>query len=200
MQQLINHQDLLLFFALTSSTSSELSPGYSQDHPTVQPTLEGKTLRPTNITTPCPQLQYEFALLRYLLFSSVGTICNKDVAVKNPATSPLVNPIPNTNTDPNLTSTAFLLPCASEHFIHRSTPVGAVGQSSAKRNNSANADFQPTPKTHESAPIAAQNLTSRTSELENSFSDEIATYTSITAGIHSQNFFLHDKIRQLEPW
>ena len=31
------------------------------------------------------------------------------------------------------------------------------------------------------------------------FTDEIATYTSITAGIHSQYFFLYDKIRQLEP-
>ena len=31
------------------------------------------------------------------------------------------------------------------------------------------------------------------------FTNEIATYTSITAGIHSQYFFLYDKIRQLEP-
>ena len=30
------------------------------------------------------------------------------------------------------------------------------------------------------------------------FADEMATYTCITAGIHSQNFFLYDKIRQLE--
>ena len=34
--------------------------------------------------------------------------------------------------------------------------------------------------------------------MEELFADEIATYTSITAGIHSQNFFLYEKIRQLE--
>ena len=31
------------------------------------------------------------------------------------------------------------------------------------------------------------------------FADEISTYTSITAGIHSQYLFFYDKIRQLEP-
>ena len=31
------------------------------------------------------------------------------------------------------------------------------------------------------------------------FTDEVATYSSITAGIQSQYFFLYDKIRQLEP-
>ena len=31
------------------------------------------------------------------------------------------------------------------------------------------------------------------------FTDEIATYTSITAGIHSHYFLLYDKIHQLEP-
>ena len=44
-----------------------------------------------------------------------------------------------------------------------------------------------------------QNLTSRISKLEKIIAEEIATYTSITAGIHSQYFFLYDKIRQLEP-
>ena len=47
------------------------------------------------------QLQTDFASLRYLLFS------NKDIAVKNSATSPLLNPNPN----PNPTSSAFPLPC-----------------------------------------------------------------------------------------
>ena len=40
---------------------------------------------------------------------------------------------------------------------------------------------------------------SRNCKLENLFTDEIATYTSITAGIQSQYFFLYDKIRKLEP-
>ena len=31
------------------------------------------------------------------------------------------------------------------------------------------------------------------------FADELSAYTSITAGIHSQYFFLYDKLRQLEP-
>ena len=40
-------------------------------------------------------LQNDFALLRYLLFSSVGTISISDTAVKNSATSPLINLNPN---------------------------------------------------------------------------------------------------------
>ena len=44
-----------------------------------------------------------------------------------------------------------------------------------------------------------QNLTSSISKLEKLFANETSTYTSITAGIHSQYFFLFDKIRQLEP-
>ena len=44
-----------------------------------------------------------------------------------------------------------------------------------------------------------QNLTSKYCKLEKLFADEISIYTSITAGIHSQYFFLYDKIRQLEP-
>ena len=46
---------------------------------------------------------------------------------------------------------------------------------------------------------SVQNLASRICKLEKLFADGITTYTSITAGIHSQYFFLHDKIRQLEP-
>ena len=77
--------------------------------------------------------------------------------------------------------------------------VGALGPPTAKTNNSANADFQPTPNTQEAPPILAQNLTSTISELEKLFADEVTTYTFITAGIHSQYIFLYDKIRQLEP-
>ena len=135
------------------------------------------------------QLQNDFDLLRYLLFS------DKDIAVQNSATSPLPNPNPN----PNPTSSAFQLPCTDEPRLRPSTPVGAVGPPRAKTNNSANADFQPTPNTQATPPTTVQNLRSRICKLEKLFADEIATYTSITAGIHSQYIFLDDKIRQLGP-
>ena len=141
------------------------------------------------------QLQNDFALLRYLLFSRVKTVSDKDIAVQNSATSPLLNPKAN----PNPTSPAFPLPGPGEPKLRRSTPVGAVGPPRTKTNISANADFQPTPNTQESPSITVQNLTSRISKLEKLFADEVATYTSITWGIHSQYFFLYDKIRQLEP-
>ena len=43
-----------------------------------------------------------------------------------------------------------------------------------------------------------QNLTSTFSKLEKLIADEIATYTSMFAGIHSQYFLLYNKNRQLE--
>ena len=141
------------------------------------------------------QLQNDFALLLYLLFSPVGTISDKYIAVKNFATSPLFNPKAN----PNPTSSAFPLPGPGEPKLCRSTPVGAVGPPRTKANNTANADFQPTPNTQEAPSTTVENLTSRICKLEKLFADEISTYTSITAGIHSQYFFLYDKIRQLEP-
>ena len=61
------------------------------------------------------QLQNDFAVLRYLLFSSTGTIPNKDVTAKDAATSPLLdttanpNPNPNPNPSSHLPS-AFSLP------------------------------------------------------------------------------------------
>ena len=143
------------------------------------------------------QLQNDCALLRYLLFSPVEPISNKDTAVKNSATSPLSNPNPNPN--PNPTSSAFPLPGPGEPKLRRSAPVGALGPPRAKTNNSANADFQPTPNTQEAPAITAQNLTSRISKLEKLFADEIATNASITGGILSQYIFLYDKIRHLEP-
>ena len=76
--------------------------------------------------------------------------------------------------------------------------MGAVGPPRVKTNNSAKADFQPTPNTQEAPAITAPNLTSIISKLEKVFADEVATYTSITAGIQSQYFFLYDKNRQLE--
>ena len=133
------------------------------------------------------QLQNDFALLRYLLFS------DEDSAAKDSTSSPLINP------NPNLTSYAFTLPCPDDAKFRRSTPVGAMGPTKAKTNSSANADFQPTLNTQEDPATTVQNLTSRIDKLEKLFTDEITTYTSITAGIFSQYFFLYDKIRQLEP-
>ena len=126
-----------------------------------------------------------------MLFSSVATTSISDIAVKISATSPLINTNP--------TSLSFPLPSAGDTRLRRSTPVGAVGSPKAKTNNSANVDFQPSPNTWEAPPTTVQNLTSRICKLEILFADEMATYTSITAGIHSQYFFLYDKIRQLEP-
>ena len=97
------------------------------------------------------QLQTDFVLLRYLLFS------DKDSAAKDATTSPLVNPNPY----PNLTSSAFTLPYTDDAKLRRSTPVGAAEAPSAKTNNSANADFQPTLNTQEAHPTTVQNLTSR---------------------------------------
>ena len=141
------------------------------------------------------QLRIDCAFLRHLLFSSIGTTSNKYIAANNSATSPLINPNPNLNP----TSTALQLLCADAPKFRRSTPVGAVGTPAGKTNNSANDDFQPTFNMQEAPPTTVQNLTSRISKLENLFTDEIAAYTSITAGIHSQNFFSYDKSRQLEP-
>ena len=147
------------------------------------------------------QLQNDFALLRYLLFSSVETISNKNITVKNSATSLLFNPKanPNPHPNPNPTSTASPLPGPGEPKLHRSTPVGAVGPPRTKTNNTANADFQPTSNTQATPSTTVQKLTSRICKLEKLFADEISTYTSITAGIHSQYFLLYDKLRQLEP-
>ena len=135
------------------------------------------------------QLQNDFALLRYLLFSDT------DTAAKDSATSPLINP----NHNPNPTSSAFTLRCTDDAKLHRSSPVGAMRPPRAKTYNSANADFRPTLNTQETPPATGQNLALRLCKLEKLFTDEIATYTSITSGIHSQYFFLYDKIRQLEP-
>ena len=135
--------------------------------------------------------------MRYLLFSPVETISNKEITVKNSATSPLFKS--KTNPNPNPPSSAFRLPSPGEPKLRRSTPVGAVGPPRTKTNHTANADFQPTPNRQEAPLTTVQNLTSRICNLEKLFADEISTYTSITAGIQSHYFFLYDKIRQLEP-
>ena len=147
------------------------------------------------------QLQNDFAVLRYLLFSSTGTIPSKDIPVKDAATSPFIdtNANPNPTANPNPSShfpSAFSLPRPRAPTLRRSTPVGAVGTAKTKTNNTANNDFQPIPNTQDTT---IQNLTSRIRKLEKLFANEVSTYTSITAGVHSQYFLLYDKIRQLEP-
>ena len=122
---------------------------------------------------------------------------DKDTAAKDPSTSPLITPNPNPN--PNPTSSALTLPCTDDAKLRRSTPVGAMGPPRAKTNNSANADFQPLLNTQEVPSTTVQNLASRIGKHEKLSTDKIATYRSITPGIHSQNFVLDDKIRQLEP-
>ena len=147
------------------------------------------------------QLQNDFALLRYLLFSQVERISKKDITVKNSATSPLLNskPNPKPNPNPNPTSSAFPVSDPGEPKLRRSTPVGAVGSPRTKTNKPANADFPPTLDTQAAPSTTVQNLISSICKLEKLFAAEISTYTSITAGIHSQHFFLFDKVRQLEP-
>ena len=58
------------------------------------------------------QLQNDFAVLRYLLFSSTGTLPSKDVTGKDAATSPLIDtnasPNPKANPNPTLTLTLTL--------------------------------------------------------------------------------------------
>ena len=137
------------------------------------------------------QLQNDLALFRYLLFSK------KDIATKDFAASPLLHPNPTPNPLP--ISTAFPLPGPGNPKLHRLTPVGAVRPPRMKTDRPANADFQPTPETQEAPSTTVQNLTSRICKLEKLFADEVSTSTSIAAGIHSQYFFLYDKIRQLEP-
>ena len=78
------------------------------------------------------QLQNDLTLLRYLLFSPVETIPNKDIMVQNSATSPLLKSKANPNPNPNPTSSAFPLPVPGEPELRRSTPVGAVGPSRTK--------------------------------------------------------------------
>ena len=142
-------------------------------------------------------LQNDFALLRYLLFSPVETIPNKNITVKDSATSPLLNSHPNPT--PNPTSSAFPLSGPRDHTLLCSTPVGAMGPPITKTNNTTYANPQPTPNLQETPSTTVQNLTSRICKLEKLFADELSAYTSITEGIHSQYFFLYDKLRQLEP-
>ena len=188
------HQSTPEFSALLSSPPLHQAYCLQAIHKTIQQLnqqLKAANLDRQALQLIALQLQNDFALLRYLLFS------DKDTAAKDSATGPIINP--NTNPNPNSTSSAFTLPCTDDAQLHRSTPVGAMGPSRAKTNNPANAGLQPILNTQEDPPTAVQNLAPRIGKLEKLFADEITTYTSITAGIHSQYFFLYEKIRQLEP-
>ena len=90
------------------------------------------------------QLRNDFALLRYLLFSSMGTSPISDNPGNNSASIPPIKPNP--------TSTALPIPCADEPLVRLSTPEGAVGSTRAKTNNFANANFQSSPNTREVPP------------------------------------------------
>ena len=186
------HQSTPEFSALLSSHLLYQADCLQAIHKTVQQLnqqLKAENLDRQALQLIALQLQNDFALLRYLLFS------DKDTAATDFAPSPLINLNPNLNP----TSSASTLPCTDDARLRRSTSVGAVGPSRAKTNTSANADFQPLLNTQEVPSTAVQSLASRIGKLEKLFADEITTYTSITAGIHSQYFFLYDKIRQLEP-
>ena len=183
------HQSTPEFSALSSSPLLHQANCLQAIHKTVQQLnqqLKAENLDRQALQLIALQLQNDFALLRYLLFS------DKDTAATDFAPSPLINP------NPNPTSSASTLPCTDDARLRRSTPVGAVGPSRAKTNTSANADFQPLLNTQEVPSTAVQNLASRIGKLKKLFADEITTYTSITAGIHSQYLLLYDKIRQLE--
>ena len=144
------------------------------------------------------QLQNDNTILRYLLFSTFGTILINDTSVKKSAISPAINPNTNLNINPNPTSNSLLFPRADEPTVRRSTPEGAVGPPRVKLNNSANVDFQSQTTIRDGPLTTVQNLSSRISQLEKLFTDEIATYTTITTGIFYQYFLLYNKIRQLK--
>ena len=144
--------------------------------------LKGEQLDRRTIQIIVLQLQNEFASLRNLLLSSVGTTPIIDTSVNNSAFSPPFNP--------NCTSTALPILSADEPSVRCSSPEGAAGPTRMKTNNSANTDLQSSPNKREASLTTMHNLTSRISKLKNVFTDEIATYTSITAGHHSRYFFI----------
>ena len=137
------------------------------------------------------QLHNDFALLRYLLFSDT------DTAAPDPATSPLNNPNPIPNTHP--ASSALTLPCTDDAKHRRSSPVGAMGSPGAKTNNSSNADFQPLLNKQDVPSTTVQNLAARIGKLEKLFTDEVATYTSITAGSNLNTFSCMIKFANSNP-
>ena len=107
--------------------------------------LKAETLNRQILQLVVLQLQNDFAVLRYLLFSSTETTPNKDITLKDTATSPLLdtnaNPNPNVNPNPNpssLFTSAFPLYGPRAPALRRSTPVGAVGAARTKPNITTN--------------------------------------------------------------
>ena len=185
-----------LQFPPGSSSLQHQAQGLQAIHETIQQFhkhLKSEQLDRKTLQLLFLQLQNHIAILRYLLFSSVGTLPISDIPVKFLATSPVINTKSHPNPNPNPTSTALLPPCADEPKIRRFTPEGAVGKHRVITGYPANADFQFSPNTREAPPTTAQNFTSRFFKLEKLFADGIATYTSITAGIDSLYFFFSDK-------
>ena len=82
--------------------------------------------------------------------------------------------------------------------LNATTTAGAVGLPRTKTTTSASIGFHSSSNTRKAPLTTMQNITSRISKLEKNFTDEKAPFTSITAGIHSQYFFLYDKIHELE--
>ena len=105
------------------------------------------------------QPQNDFALLRYLHCSSIGTTPINDTSVNKTVSSPPTNPNP--------TSTALPIPCADEPSVGCSTPKTAVGPIGTKTNNSANADFQSPPNTREAAPTTRRTSLQEFPSLKN---------------------------------
>ena len=144
------HQPTLRSSALLPSTLQHQAKCLQAIHQTIQQCnqhLTAEYLDRQTLQLIVLQLQNDFALLRYLLFSPVETTSNKAITDKNSATSPIfntkANPNPNLNPNSNPTSSAFPLSGPGEPKLPRSTPVGAVGPPRTKTNNTANADFQP---------------------------------------------------------
>ena len=59
---------IFIFLVVTSPTSVELSPGYSQDHLTVQPTLQGGPIRSEDLTTYRPSTSEWLRITEILAF------------------------------------------------------------------------------------------------------------------------------------
>ena len=123
------------------------------------------------------QFQNDFALLRYFLFFSVGNISKDDDSVSRATFQPTNKP------NPNPVLVEILHTSVDEPSIFRFTPEGAVGPARIKITNFANTSLQSSLSTWESPATTMQHLISRISKLSKKFAAEIATYTSINAGI-----------------
>ena len=106
MQQLINQLlDLQLFCPHLSNIKRIAYRLFTKTIQQFDQHLKAENLDRQTLQLIVLRLQNDFALLRYLLFSPVETISNKDIAVKNSPTSPLFNPKPS----PALTLTLLYL-------------------------------------------------------------------------------------------